>query len=50
MSAAVYQLTQPGKYNFAFAKRQGSDYKTFYKMEVNWGFSSKKVGVIVVVW
>jgi hypothetical protein len=25
------------------ALAQGFEYKTFYKMEVNWGFSSKKV-------
>jgi hypothetical protein len=39
----VYQLAQPSKYSTAYRASQGTDMKTFYKMEVNWGFSSKKL-------
>lgn len=39
----LYQLAQPNKYNKAYAKEQGAELKSFYKMEVNWGYSSKKL-------
>jgi hypothetical protein len=32
-----------GAYYLVPARKQGFEFKTFYKMEVNWGFSSKKV-------
>eukprot|EP00981_Chlorochromonas_danica_P013524 scaffold6421_cov251-Ochromonas_danica.AAC.18 len=39
----VYQLAQTSKYNTKYRESQGTEMKTFYKMEVNWGFSSKKL-------
>lgn len=39
----VYELAQPKKYNPEYLARQGTDLKSFYKLEVNWGYSSKKV-------
>jgi hypothetical protein len=37
----VFQLAQPDKYNDAYARSQGFDMKTFYKMERNWGYKGK---------
>lgn len=39
----LYELAQPNKYNIQYLERQGTDLKSFYKMEANWGYSSKKV-------
>eukprot|EP01036_Dinobryon_divergens_P032366 gene32366-41935_t len=39
----VFQLVHPSKYNKAYADQQDSSYKAFYKMEVNWGYKTKKI-------
>jgi hypothetical protein len=39
----LYELAQPNKYNLRYLERQGTDLKSFYKMEANWGYSSKKL-------
>jgi hypothetical protein len=42
-SYTVFQLVQPGKYNLEYASRLDTDYKAFYKMEINWGYQTKKL-------
>ena len=42
-SFTVFQLVQPGKYNLEYASRLDTDYKAFYKMEINWGYQTKKL-------
>jgi len=37
------QLAHPSKYNTDYLVKQGTELKSFYKMEVNWGYSSKKI-------
>jgi hypothetical protein len=39
----VYELAQPSKYNPQYLRKQGTDLKSFYKTEANWGYTSKKV-------
>lgn len=39
----VYELAQPSKYNLQYLQKQGTDLKSFYKTEANWGYTSKKV-------
>ena len=39
----VFQLVHPAKYNKQYADAQGSEYKAFYKMEVNWGYKTKQI-------
>lgn len=39
----VYELAQPSKYNLQYLRKQGTDLKSFYKTEANWGYTSKKV-------
>lgn len=39
----VFQLANPAKYNKEYIIQQGTDVKTFYKMEINWGYKSKVV-------
>ncbi len=38
----VFQLVQPQKYNVDYKKSMGVEYKAFYKMEVNWGYTKNK--------
>eukprot|EP00601_Ochromonadales_sp_CCMP2298_P002646 CAMPEP_0173181470 /NCGR_PEP_ID=MMETSP1141-20130122/7298_1 /TAXON_ID=483371 /ORGANISM="non described non described, Strain CCMP2298" /LENGTH=273 /DNA_ID=CAMNT_0014104453 /DNA_START=172 /DNA_END=993 /DNA_ORIENTATION=+ len=37
----VFQLLQPSRYNKAHQTAMGTAYKTFYKMEMGWGYNSK---------
>lgn len=39
----VYQLTNPSKYNQAYADKQGSSNKFYYKIESNWGYIGGQV-------
>eukprot|EP01033_Poteriospumella_lacustris_P013502 gene13502-9661_t len=39
----VYELAQPSKYNPQYLRKQGTDLKSFYKTEANWGYTSKKL-------
>lgn len=39
----VYQLTEPSKYNAEYASKQECVLKSFYKMEVNWGYTARKI-------
>lgn len=41
----LYELAQPSKYNLQYLRKQGTDLKSFYKTEANWGYTSKKVNV-----
>jgi hypothetical protein len=38
----IFQITQPKKYNDAYKEQMGTEYKAFYKMEVNWGYTKNK--------
>jgi hypothetical protein len=39
----VYQLNMPNKYNDEFRKKQSFDFKYFYRMEGNWGYTGSQV-------
>lgn len=39
----AYQLVQPSKYNARYRDSMATTMRTFYKMEVNWGFTSAKL-------
>lgn len=38
-----YQLAHPRKYNQEYAKKQSWDWRFYYKMEGNWGYTGSKV-------
>ena len=35
----IFQMTQPKKYNAVYASKQSFEFKYFYKMEKNWGYT-----------